>query len=66
MGNATAPAQDPPSPTMTIRVYTVDRYGTITSDRGTVSVLPVTELPAGHGFPPCACPHHRAGQAVSR
>ncbi|MFE2266606.1 DUF6415 family natural product biosynthesis protein [Streptomyces griseosporeus] len=62
MGNAAAAAQDPPRPTMTIRVYTVDRYGTITGDRGTVDVLPVAVLPTSDAWAPCACPKCRAGR----
>jgi hypothetical protein len=51
---------------MTIRIYTVDRHGTITGDRGTVTVPPADHLSASDEFPPCACPVHRAGQRVSR
>lgn len=66
MKNGTGPEEAPPRPTMTMRIYTVDRYGTVTSDRGTVSVLPVAVLPASFAFPPCACPRCRAGQAVGQ
>ncbi|MFE2265745.1 DUF6415 family natural product biosynthesis protein [Streptomyces griseosporeus] len=67
MTNGTGAGEAPPRPTMTMRVYTVDRYGTITSDRGTVSVLPVAVLPASFGFPPCACPRcpGRGGEPVN-
>ncbi|WKE67555.1 hypothetical protein [Streptomyces sp. WP-1] len=52
-----------------MRVYTVDRCGTITQDCGTVtgavdSKLP--PLPQADRSPPCGCPLHRAGQAVAR
>ncbi|MEV6997522.1 DUF6415 family natural product biosynthesis protein [Streptomyces sp. NPDC093982] len=41
---------------MTIRVYRMDRYGTVTEDRGTVSVLPGDEPPpVTSALPPCAC-----------
>ncbi|MFF9238365.1 hypothetical protein ACF1AY_15730 [Streptomyces sp. NPDC014776] len=53
---------------MTIRVYQVDRAGTITRDRGEISVIPYGEdpLPVSSAFPPCKCPRCRAGQAVTR
>ncbi|MFG2941073.1 hypothetical protein [Streptomyces sp. NPDC048282] len=53
---------------MTLRVYTVDQYGTVTADRGTVEVQDGEELPPvtlASAFSPCACPHHRTGQAVA-
>ncbi|MFF9273799.1 DUF6415 family natural product biosynthesis protein [Streptomyces griseosporeus] len=59
MGNAVSAAQDPPSPTMTIRIYTVDRHGRITSDRGTVGVRPAAVLPVRDVWSPCACPKCR-------
>jgi hypothetical protein len=49
---------------MTIRVYTVDRYGTVTSDRGTVVVPHDPDArpdPLGTRYPPCACPRCRLG-----
>ncbi|AYN37980.1 hypothetical protein D9753_02315 [Streptomyces dangxiongensis] len=50
---------------MTMRVYAVDRYGTITQDRGTVTVTPGNQpLPLSTAYPPCSCPRHRSGQAV--
>ncbi len=51
---------------MTMRVYTVDRYGRITQDRGTVTVTPGDQpLPLmSTAYPPCACLRHRSGQAV--
>lgn len=51
---------------MTMRVYTVDRYGRITQDRGTVTVTPGNEpLPlTSTAYPPCACLRHRPEQAV--
>ncbi|MGW7529671.1 hypothetical protein [Streptomyces sp. NPDC054783] len=54
---------------MTMRVYTVNRYGSITQDRGTVTVaFGNRPLPVGieTAFPPCACPRCRAGQTASR
>ncbi|MFI2431319.1 hypothetical protein [Streptomyces sp. NPDC018693] len=51
-------------PGMTMRVHTVNRYGTITADRGTRAVTPAAgPLPARPGtyYPPCQCPSHRAG-----
>ncbi|MFE2263359.1 DUF6415 family natural product biosynthesis protein [Streptomyces griseosporeus] len=45
---------------MRIRVYTVDPYGRITSDRGTVDVLPAEVLPVHDAWSPCACPKCRA------
>ncbi|POX47712.1 hypothetical protein C3489_28950 [Streptomyces sp. Ru71] len=68
MTNGTCPSQDcSPGSKMTIRVYTVDRYGTVTQDRGKVSVLPAQEPPpATSAFPPCACPRCRGGQAAAR
>lgn len=50
-------------PRMTMRVYTVNRNGTITTDRGKVCVM-VGEKTApmmSSVFPPCECPRHRAG-----
>ncbi|MFB7494325.1 DUF6415 family natural product biosynthesis protein [Streptomyces sp. NPDC056161] len=56
---APAPA-DPQTGGMTIRVYTVNRHGTVIRERGTVNVLPSTEpLPFSSGFPPCDCPRCR-------
>lgn len=66
MTNGTCPTQNrPPGHGMTIRVYQVDRNGTITQDRGKVSVLPAEEPPLASVFPPCACPRCRAGRAVT-
>ncbi len=49
-------------PRMTLRVYTVNRAGRITSDSGTRGIedaetWAVTDL--GQEFPPCGCPRHR-------
>lgn len=69
MMNGTASPDTSPKGGMTMRVYTVDRYGTITRDRGTVTVAFGNEpLPVGMdtAFPPCECPRCQAGQAVSR
>ncbi len=54
-------------PRMTLRVYTVDREGRVTSDSGIhgfegAEAESATSL--GQEFPPCACPHHRAMRAV--
>lgn len=64
MKNGTGPAEGhrPHLTHMTIRVYQVDRYGTVTADRGKVLVPPVKELAQSSAFPPCRCPRHRAGQ----
>lgn len=65
MTNAIAPRR--PGVKMTLRVYTVDRYGAVTEDRGTVDVLHgAAPLPLMSINPPCARPRHRAGQAVTR
>ncbi|MET9964448.1 DUF6415 family natural product biosynthesis protein [Streptomyces sp. NPDC006356] len=40
---------------MTIRVYRMDREGTVTEDRGTVSILPAKEPPPTSVLPPCTC-----------
>lgn len=54
-------------PRMTLRVYTVDREGRITSDSGTHGFegaeAESTRSP-GRDFRPCACPHHRVMKAV--
>ncbi|MGP4010514.1 hypothetical protein [Streptomyces sp. 4N124] len=55
MTNTKAPAE--PGVKMTIRVYTVDRHGSVTEDRGTVSILHGQEpLPQISLDPPCMCP----------
>lgn len=54
-------------PRMTLRVYTVDRAGRITSDSGThgfEGAEAETARSLGQDFPPCACPHHRVMRAV--
>ncbi|MFS4093674.1 hypothetical protein [Streptomyces sp. AF1A] len=68
MTNGTA---RPPSKTrgggMTMRVYAVNRAGTITQDRGTVTVAYGNQpMPVGLGtaFPPCGCLRCRTRQAV--
>ncbi|MEU3842900.1 hypothetical protein AB0E88_23040 [Streptomyces sp. NPDC028635] len=69
MTNGTCPTQNrPPGHKMTIRVYQVDRSGTVTQDRGEVSVIPYGEepLPVSSAFPPCQCLRCRAGQAATR
>ncbi|MGW5097951.1 hypothetical protein ACWEQU_32785 [Streptomyces nodosus] len=70
MTNGTGPATEhPPRAKMTIRVYKVGTDGAITQDRGTVASIPYTNwpLPQDLGYPPCACPWHRATEtAVTR
>lgn len=47
---------------MTMRVYTVDRTGTVTQDRGTVTVAidgKLPPLPQPDSYPACQCPLHR-------
>ncbi|MEV5934626.1 hypothetical protein ACIQCD_23010 [Streptomyces sp. NPDC093250] len=52
---------------MTIEVFTVNQCGRVIEDRGTVCVTNGRgPIPLGHNWPPCACPRHRAGQAVTR
>ncbi|MGW4750335.1 hypothetical protein ACWEPR_36780 [Streptomyces sp. NPDC004290] len=54
---------------MTIRVYQVGADGVITQDRGTVASIPYAKwpVPQAQGYPPCACPYHRAvAKAVTR
>lgn len=64
--NATFPPK--PGVKMTIDVYTVNRDGRMTRDRGTVVTVGygVMPIPTGCAWPPCACPRHRAGRAVTR
>ncbi|WP_369217146.1 hypothetical protein [Streptomyces flavofungini] len=58
--------QQPPSG-MSLRVYTLDGKGTITSDTGIMRVDALgLDLPAAAEackFPPCGCPRCRKGQA---
>ncbi|MFG3164447.1 DUF6415 family natural product biosynthesis protein [Streptomyces sp. NPDC048232] len=59
-----ASASAEPGARMTIRVYRVNRYGTVTEDRGTVSVLTGDgPPPATSAFPPCSCSRCR-GQGI--
>ncbi|MFH8337718.1 hypothetical protein [Streptomyces sp. AM6-12] len=54
---------------MTMRVYTVDRSGTITQDRGTVTVAvdgKQPPLPQSDSYPACQCPLCRLGRPVTR
>ncbi|MEV0982025.1 DUF6415 family natural product biosynthesis protein [Streptomyces sp. NPDC049915] len=56
---ATSP--NDPGVKMTLRVYQVDRYGTVTQDRGTVKVLNSDEpLSLSTAYPPCGCQTCRA------
>lgn len=63
---APAPA-DPQTGGMTIRVYTVNRHGTVIRERGTVTVPPGSSrpLPFSSGFPPCDCLGCRKSRTVS-
>jgi hypothetical protein len=66
MTNTTAPPQSRVK--MSIRVYRVDRHGSVTEDRGTVTTISYGEeppLPTMAVKPPCKCPRCRAGQAVT-
>ncbi|MFI0164907.1 hypothetical protein [Streptomyces sp. NPDC017095] len=68
MTNGTVrPQPDAGGSGMTMRVYAVDCYGTVTQDRGTVTVVrgpeSLPETLSTH-FPPCACARHRGDQAV--
>ncbi|MDX2677346.1 hypothetical protein [Streptomyces soliscabiei] len=63
----TLPPDSPQGGGMTIRVYTVDRYGQVIDDRGTRAVpCAVKPLPVVQDtrFPPCGCP--KCGPAVAR
>ncbi|MEV7755619.1 hypothetical protein [Streptomyces griseofuscus] len=54
---------------MTMRVYTVDRYGTVTQDRGTFTVTTngkLPPLPQPDSYPACQCPLHRVVLPVTR
>ncbi|MGW0765631.1 hypothetical protein [Streptomyces sp. NPDC002676] len=55
---------------MTMRVYSVDRYGTISQDRGTVTVTYGNQLSPepvmSTAFPPCECSRCLSGRAVRR
>lgn len=60
MANGTAsPRSRPQAHGLTIRVYTVDRYGTVTGDTCTRFVPAETALPTISAYPPCECPRHR-------
>lgn len=50
----TSPTAPPPAK-MTIRIYTVDRHGTVTQDRGTVVSLPHDYEPALDRCPCTSC-----------
>ena len=68
MTKATARAgQCPPGTKMTIRVYTVDREGSVTEDRGTVSILDGQEPPPAMPVnPPCSCSRCTAARETAR
>jgi hypothetical protein len=46
-----------PQPRMTLRVYTVDRYGTVTRTGPEVTVVATDKLPPlrSPSWPPCRC-----------
>ncbi|MFF8727898.1 hypothetical protein ACF073_15605 [Streptomyces sp. NPDC015171] len=68
MTNAACPPPDHrPAAKMTIRVYRVNQHGTVTQERGTVTVAPVEgPPPLTSAFPSCECPACRAGEAAAR
>ncbi|GKQ39435.1 hypothetical protein [Streptomyces sp. A012304] len=43
---------------LTIRVYTVNRHGTVTADTGT-RFVPADGPATVSAYPPCGCPLHR-------
>ncbi|WP_234046706.1 hypothetical protein, partial [Streptomyces adelaidensis] len=54
-------------PRMTLRVYTVDRTGRVTSDSGTHGFEggdAGTATSLGQEFPACVCPHHRVARTA--
>ncbi|TXJ76329.1 hypothetical protein E2C11_21365 [Streptomyces lavendulae] len=51
---------------MTMRVCTMDPAGTVTQDRGTVSVTAGNGLPLPDSSPACQCPLCRLGRPVNR
>ncbi|MGW5610135.1 hypothetical protein ACWEWI_29425 [Streptomyces sp. NPDC003753] len=63
MTNTTVPARSRVK--MRIRVYRVDRHGTVTRDRGTVAAIHAGEETTSPLNPPCSCSRCRAGQAVT-
>ncbi|MEU6534567.1 hypothetical protein [Streptomyces sp. NPDC047000] len=66
--NATTPDESSsPQAKMTLRVYTVDRYGAVTGERRTVSVPHGQELPLLMSpTPPCACIRCVAARSADR
>ncbi|WDO05531.1 hypothetical protein ME763_07620 [Streptomyces murinus] len=70
MTNATAqPLTNARGGRMTMRVYTVDLYGTITQDRGTVTVATdgkLPPLPQPDSYPACQCTLCRLGRSATR
>ncbi|GAA2190737.1 hypothetical protein GCM10009787_00970 [Streptomyces bangladeshensis] len=68
MTNATCqPQDDPPTAKMTIRVYQVNRQGTVTREYGTVNVPPLEGPPPfTSAFPSCECRDCLAGGAAAR
>ncbi|MER6076142.1 hypothetical protein ABT187_46905 [Streptomyces sp. NPDC001817] len=69
MMNSTAQPEPDTRARMTMRVYTVDSHGTITRDRGTVTVAFGNQPPPVSletAYPPCECLRCRSGRAVRR
>ncbi|MGV4989179.1 hypothetical protein ACVB8X_43650 [Streptomyces sp. NRAIS4] len=67
MPNVTASPDDRPRGGMTIRVYTVNRHGTVTEERGTVNVLPSDgPPPLSTAFPACGCSGCRKTRVAAR
>jgi hypothetical protein len=67
MANATALPDHSPRGGMTIRVYTVNRHGAVTEERGSVYVPPSDQPPPlSTAFPACGCPGCRKSRAAAR
>lgn len=66
MSKATAPGRErDPGVKMTIRVYSVNRGGQVTQDRGTLSIMPGEgPLPTTAEYPPCECVGCRGRRAA--
>lgn len=50
---------------MTIHVYKVDRYGTVTEDRGVKHYDEIGFVAIGQEFPPCICPKCRVSRRTA-
>ncbi|MER6564876.1 hypothetical protein ABT288_01385 [Streptomyces sp. NPDC001093] len=67
MANVTASPDAVPRGGMTIRIYTVNRYGTVIAERGTVNVLPSEgPPPLSTVLPACGCPGCRKTRAAEQ